>query len=156
MTTREKWRLSRIEGFAKQRIPQATLPTVDRSRRTVRRNCSRRVTTWLSCGRLGQERALVATLADAGHDPMEIAAAALRIVRTNGNQRPILPLTEVREQRGRRDGRDACPDERDGRALPAPYERDASHTERPRPPGRCASRARSVHPASLRRAWSVS
>jgi len=82
------------------------LPTVAEIEAHREAQLLERVTTWLNRGRLGQERALLTNLVEAGHDPMEIAAAALRLVRVDKGQRPILPLTEVQEQRYRRDVRD--------------------------------------------------
>jgi len=69
-----------------------------------------RVSSGLLGGRLGQERALVETLVDAGHDPVEIAAAALRLVRGDEAQRPILPVNEVQDRRPQhKNGRQASP-----------------------------------------------
>jgi len=112
---KEKWRLGRIEGFAKQRIPHATLPTVAEIEAHREAQLLERVTTWLNRGRLGQERALLTNLVEAGHDPMEIAAAALRLVRVDKGQRPILPLTEVQDQRYRRDVREMRSNDRNDR-----------------------------------------
>jgi ATP-dependent RNA helicase DeaD len=109
---REKWRLGRIEGFVKQRIPGAMLPTVEAIETHRQWQLVNRVSESLEHGRLGQERALVATLAGAGHDPLEIAAAVLRLLRAEEVQRPILPISEVVERRPQRDARPV----RDGRA----------------------------------------
>jgi ATP-dependent RNA helicase DeaD len=102
---REKWRLGRIEGFVKTRIPGAMLPTVEAIETHRQWHLVNRVSESLQHGRLGQERALVATLAEAGHDPLEIAAAVLRLLRGDEVQRPILPVTEVVERRPQRDVR---------------------------------------------------
>ena len=106
---REKWRLGRIEGFVKQRIPGALLPTVEAIETHRQWQLVNRVSESLEHGRLGQERALVATLAGAGHDPLEIAAAVLRLLRAEEVQRPILPISEVVEHRERRDARPGRP-----------------------------------------------
>ena len=106
---REKWRLGRIEGFVKQRIPGALLPTVEAIETHRQWHLVNRVSESLEHGRLGQERALVATLAGAGHDPLEIAAAVLRLLRAEEVQRPILPISEVVEHRERRDARPGRP-----------------------------------------------
>ena len=94
----ERWRLGRIEGFTKQRVASAKLPTVEEIEVHREQQLLEQVTTWLDQGHAGSERRLLATLVDAGHDPLEIAAAALRHVRAVKGQRPILPVTEVQER----------------------------------------------------------
>jgi ATP-dependent RNA helicase DeaD len=89
VTPNERWRVGRIEGFIKTAIRRATIPT-DRgdSRRAARPNCSN---AWApGCCRGGWDRnaRLVNTLVDAGHDPIEIAAAALRLVRGDEDAAP--------------------------------------------------------------------
>ncbi|MBK7204100.1 MAG: DEAD/DEAH box helicase [Anaerolineae bacterium] len=101
VTPAERWRLGRIEGFTKQRISAATLPTVEQIEQHREEQLLEQVTVWLKRGRTGGERRLAATLVDAGYDPLEIAAAALRHVRTVEGQRSILPITEVQERRPR-------------------------------------------------------
>ena len=101
VTPAERWRLGRIEGFTKQRISSGTLPTVAEIERHREEQLLEQVTVWLKRGRTGSERRLAATLVEAGYDPLEIAAAALRHVRSVEGQRTILPITEVQERRPR-------------------------------------------------------
>lgn len=105
VTPNERWRIGRIEGFIKTAIRRATLPTVEEIHARREAALLERVGAGLLQGRLGQERALVSTLVEAGHDPIEIAAAALRLVRGDEIQRPILPVTEVQERRAPREMR---------------------------------------------------
>ena len=114
VTPNERWRLGRIEGFIKTSIARATLPTVDEIHARREAELLERVNSGLLRGRLGQERALVETLVDAGHDPVEIAAAALRLVRGDEAQRPILPVNEVQDRR---------PQHKNGRQAGAAFER---------------------------------
>lgn len=102
VTPNERWRVARIEGFIKTAIRRAAIPTAEEIQ--VRREAEllEHVSVALQQGELGQERALVETLAAAGHDLREIAAAALRLVRGNEAQRPILPVSEVQERRPQR------------------------------------------------------
>ncbi|HRA68380.1 MAG TPA: DEAD/DEAH box helicase, partial [Caldilinea sp.] len=109
VTPNERWRVGRIEGFIKTSVPRATIPTVEAIEARREAELIERVSAGLTKGRLGQERALVNTLLEAGHDPVEIAAAALRLVRGDEAQRPILPVTEVQERRPQRDQRHATP-----------------------------------------------
>ncbi|MBE2237390.1 MAG: DEAD/DEAH box helicase [Caldilineaceae bacterium] len=105
VTPNERWRMGRIEGFIKTSIVRASIPTVEAIEARRETELIERVSAGLTRGRLGQERALVNTLLEAGHDPIEIAAAALRLVRGDEAQRPILPVTEVQERRPQRDRR---------------------------------------------------
>ncbi len=114
VTPNERWRLGRIEGFIKTSIARATLPTVDEIHARREAELLERVSSGLLGGRLGQERALVETLVEAGHDPVEVAAAALRLVRGDEAQRPILPVNEVQDRR---------PQHKNGRQAGAAFER---------------------------------
>ena len=125
VTPAERWRLGRIEGFTKQRIASGVLPTVEQIEQRREEQLLEQVTVWLKRGRTGGERRLAATLVDAGYDPLEIAAAALRHVRTVEGQRAILPLTEVQERRPRTKLREV-------ETRPVRDFRPADHNSRPR------------------------
>jgi ATP-dependent RNA helicase DeaD len=63
---------------------------------------------WLGRGRYKRELEMVNELIAAGHDPLNVAAAALKIARGDEKQRPIAEITEVKderrkEERGRRE-----------------------------------------------------
>jgi ATP-dependent RNA helicase DeaD len=109
VTPNERWRIARIEGFIKTSIRRASVPTVEEIHARREGDLLERVSSGLLQGRLGQERAMVSTLMEAGHDPMEIAAAALRLVRGDENQRQILPVNEVQERRPERNQRHNAP-----------------------------------------------
>lgn len=99
VTPRERWRIARIEGFIKTSIRRMALPTVEEIQARRQALLLEDVSVILRKGGLGEERALVGALIEAGHDPVEIAAAALRLVRGDDEQRPILPVNEVQERR---------------------------------------------------------
>ncbi len=91
----EKRRLGQIEAFTRQKLERATLPT-DQDILTHREDCLvNQVTMWLQRGRCHRERELVEKLLQEGHDPLEIAAAALKLARAEEKQRPIIPLSSV-------------------------------------------------------------
>jgi ATP-dependent RNA helicase DeaD len=116
---REKRLLKDIEFFIKQKLSKATLPTEEDILRKRQNQLLEQVKIWLGRGRLSKERELVARLVEDGHDPMEIAAAALKIARHDEKQRPIAPVQEVTEFSSRKtDG----PRRRDDRS---------EHRERP-------------------------
>jgi ATP-dependent RNA helicase DeaD len=91
----EKGRLHKIEAFARQKITLWVLPTeedIQNHRDTLLLN---QVNIWLQRARYRRERELVGKLVEAGHDPLEIAAAALKLARAEEKQRPIAPLSEI-------------------------------------------------------------
>lgn len=95
----ELWRLHKIEAYARQRIPRAVLPTVAEIERHRAGQLRTQVMGWLERGQHVQEHELVAGLVAEGHDPLEIAAAALSVIRASEGQRPILSVREIQEMR---------------------------------------------------------
>ena len=87
-----------------------------------------KIETWLKRGRAKEERALVETLVASGVDPIDMAAAALKVARAEEKQRPIpeispLPEKALRPERRPR-GERAERSERGGR--------DEANTRKPR------------------------
>ena len=97
----EQWRLRRIEAFMKQRVNRATLPSETDILNQREKQLLDQVGVWLGRGRYRRERELVEQLVEQGHDPLEIAAAALKLARADEKQRPIEPVSEVRERQPR-------------------------------------------------------
>jgi ATP-dependent RNA helicase DeaD len=117
VTPREKRNLKEIEIFIKQKLNKATLPTEEDILLHRQTQLLDQVKVWLGRGRYSKERELVARLVEEGHDPLEIAAAALKIARLDEKQRPIAPMQEVAEFPSRKtDGnryREARPERRE-------------------------------------------
>jgi len=101
LTPRERWFLRRIEVFTKQKMTPATLPGEADIQRQRDLRLVERMMVWLRRGRCQRERDVVANLTEQGHDVVEIAAAALKLVRSEEKQRPIAPVSELREDRPR-------------------------------------------------------
>jgi len=101
LTPGERRLLRRIEAFTKQKLTLATLPVEADIQRRRDHRLVERMMVWLRRGRCQRERDLVANLTEQGHDVIEIAAAALKLVRAEERQRPIAPVTELREDRPR-------------------------------------------------------
>jgi ATP-dependent RNA helicase DeaD len=95
LTPREQRRWRKIEAYTQQKISQAVLPTVEDIQRQREAQLLEQMTVWLRRGRCQRERELVAALVEAGHDPLEIAAVALKLSRAEEKQRPIAPVGEV-------------------------------------------------------------
>jgi ATP-dependent RNA helicase DeaD len=98
---REQWRLRRIEAFAKQKVTRLTLPTDEEILAHREGQLLKQMDIWLKRARYRRERELVDSLVEAGHDPLEIAAAAIKIARAEEKQRPIDPVSQVQEGRSR-------------------------------------------------------
>jgi ATP-dependent RNA helicase DeaD len=101
LTPREQWRLRRIEKYARQKIAQATLPTVADIQAKREAELLEKAMVWLRRGRCSRERELVTQLVEEGHDVMDIAAAALKLARAEEKQRPIPPIGEPVKNRPR-------------------------------------------------------
>ncbi|MBN2549732.1 MAG: DEAD/DEAH box helicase [Anaerolineales bacterium] len=106
VTPAEQWRLRRLEGFTKQTIARASLPSEEDILKQREGQLLKQMETWLGRARYQRERELVMRLVEAGHDPLEIASAALKIARAEEKQRPIAPISEVQTARQRRDRRE--------------------------------------------------
>ncbi len=117
LTPKERWGLRRIESYSKQKIKQFTLPTVEQIKQHREAQLVEQMLVWLRRGRCRREQEMVAELMEADHDPMMIAAVALKLARAEEKQRPIAPVREVQEwsssknRRGDRQG-----NRRNGRA----------------------------------------
>jgi ATP-dependent RNA helicase DeaD len=96
VTPAERWRLGRIEKFTKHRITKAELPTETEIMQHREIQLLEQVHVWLRRGRCAREQEIVAELAAAGHDPLMIAAVALKLARAEEKQRPIEPISEVK------------------------------------------------------------
>jgi ATP-dependent RNA helicase DeaD len=126
MTPAEKRLLRQIEAFTRQKLARSPLPTEEDIRTHREQKLVGLVALWLKRGRCLQERAIVEKLAAEGHDPLQIAAAALKIARADEKQRPIAPVSEVVETRYESRPRRAQP------AYSEPHRNDA-RGDSPRP-----------------------
>lgn len=102
----EQWRMRKIETFTKQPVVRTVLPTIEEIQARREGELLEKMTMWLRRGRYTRERELVAALVEAGHDPLEIAAAALKVGRAEEKQRPIPQVGEVKEVRETRNRRE--------------------------------------------------
>jgi ATP-dependent RNA helicase DeaD len=124
--SRERGRLSQIEGYVKQKISEYTLPTRDEILQKRDERFAEKLTNEMSDGKLKRETALVAKMVEFGFDPIEIAAAAIKMARSGETPVPSMDLTEpapiTRSQTGRGDRRDGYAS-RDNRASRGNAER---------------------------------
>jgi ATP-dependent RNA helicase DeaD len=97
LTPAERWRLSRIETFTKQKMEKCDLPSVEDIQQRRDAQLLEQVEVWLRRGRCNREREIVAALVENGHDPLQIAAISLKLARGEDKKRPIVPVGEVLE-----------------------------------------------------------
>ncbi|MFC2068924.1 DEAD/DEAH box helicase [Chloroflexota bacterium] len=98
LTTKEQWRLRRIEGFTKQEVTQIQIPTAEGIEEHREAQLLKQMMAWLQRGRCQKELQMVTRLVEMGHDQLQVAAIALKIARGEEKQRPIAPVSEVRER----------------------------------------------------------
>ncbi len=91
----EQRRLRRIEGYTRQKMTPAALPTVEQIQAHREGQLLQQMLVWLQRGRCRREREMAAELSAAGYDPLEVAAAALKLARAEEKQRPIPPVQEA-------------------------------------------------------------
>ena len=92
----EERRLQQIERLARHRIDQAVLPSVADIQNHREKQLLQKVTVWLQRDRAQRERQMAAELVEAGYDPLDIAAAALKVARSQEKQRPIPEISELK------------------------------------------------------------
>ena len=147
LSPKEKRKMREVEALTKQIIAKAELPTpadiVSHRETLVVENLK----IWLGRGRFKRELEMVQELLDAGHELVNIAAAAIKIARADEKQRPIAEVSDVKDVRkperdfGRGGGRRESfgrreTSERSGRSAPRASEGgsskrrgDSSHEE---------------------------
>ena len=101
LSPREKRRLREVEALTKQPIQKMELPTVAEIHRFRESEVVEKIKIWLGRGRFKREQEMVQELIDAGHDPLNVAAAAVKIARADEKQRPIAEIGEVKDDRKR-------------------------------------------------------
>ncbi|HEU0296736.1 MAG TPA: DEAD/DEAH box helicase [Anaerolineales bacterium] len=99
LSPKEKRRLREVEALTKQPITKMEIPTPADIVRHRENQVIEDMKIWLGRGRYKRELEMVNELIAAGHEPLNIAAAALKIARADEKQRPIAEITEVKDER---------------------------------------------------------
>jgi len=97
ITPRERRQLKQIESFTRRGIEKIEIPSEEDILNVRKEKLVTQIGIWLQRGRYKREREIVEALLQNGHDPVEIAAAALKVARADEKQRPIAPITPVEE-----------------------------------------------------------
>jgi ATP-dependent RNA helicase DeaD len=134
LAPREKRRLREVEALTKQPVRKMELPTVSDIHRHRESEVVEKIKVWLGRGRFKRELEMVQELVTAGHDPLNVAAAALKLARADEKQRPIDEIGEVKDERAKkefgREGRREPAGRRNGSERGARSRRgDGSHEE---------------------------
>jgi len=95
VTPGDKRYLNRIEQYIKQQVTKAELPTekVILERRELK--LMEKMEVWLERDRSKREQEIAEYLVASGYDPIKVAAAAIKMARSNEKQRPIEQIKEV-------------------------------------------------------------
>jgi ATP-dependent RNA helicase DeaD len=98
VTPGERGRLRRIEQFARQKLTLAELPSEQDIFAYRDAQLLQQMEVWLQRDRCRKEKELVTQLVAAGYDPLDIAAAAVKIARAEEKQRPIAAIRPVEDR----------------------------------------------------------
>ncbi len=96
LSPKEKRRLREVEALTKQQVTKMELPTVADIHRHREGKVVENLKIWLGRGRYKRELEMVQEFIETGHDPLNIAAAAIKIARADEKQRPIAEIGEVK------------------------------------------------------------
>ncbi|MBN2556239.1 MAG: DEAD/DEAH box helicase [Anaerolineales bacterium] len=99
LSPNEYSRLRKIEHIAGTKIAQVEIPTPDAILERREEQLLERMRVWLRRSRFQRESEIIQTLVDEGHNPLDLAAAALKMARSEEKQRPI---GNVRKMHGRK------------------------------------------------------
>jgi len=124
VTPRELWRLRKIENYIRQQIPQAELPTIEDIKAHRDQQLIERMLVWLKRNRSLKEKEIATSLVEAGYDPLDVAAAALKLARVEEKRQPLEPVSVVKVERAikRREGRRSTRREKSGRPSNTSHE----------------------------------
>ena len=117
ITPPEKFRLGRIEKFTRHAIKKASLPTEAEILHHREEVLVQQIQKWLKRDRCRREQEIVEEMVLDGHDPVKVAAVALRLARAEEKQRPIARISELRARSSgkRKGGRDRRRSEKKGK-----------------------------------------
>lgn len=98
LTPKDRWQLRRIEEYTRFKLKTAELPTIQQIENHRQALLMEQLEVWIKRGRCRREREVVDMLVLTGHQPEDIAAAALKLARGDEKKRPIDPITPIKEE----------------------------------------------------------
>jgi len=123
LTPYEQSRLREIERFTRRKMTQGQIPTAEDVEKHREMQLLDKLTKGLAHGHAKRERALVDRLAAEGHDPLELAAVAIKLMRGEEKQAAVPEIVPV-DQRNSRSGREP---RRGGRKIDGRSQDRTSH-----------------------------
>ena len=109
LTPKDRWQLRRIEDYTRFKLERAELPTIQQIENHRQALLMEQLEVWIRRGRCRREREMVELLVQTGNDPLDVAAAAMKLARNDEKKRPIDPITPIKEslfrQRDRKNDR---------------------------------------------------
>ncbi len=100
-TPKEQYRLQRIERYTKQKLNKGTIPTAEEIKDHRDAKLLADFEVWLNRGRCKHEREIIERYVEEGHDPVQLAAVALKVMRSGEKQRPIEDIGPLKSAKGR-------------------------------------------------------
>ncbi|MEN6481329.1 MAG: DEAD/DEAH box helicase [Anaerolineaceae bacterium] len=135
VTPRQQSQLRRIEAYTRKTITLGKLPTAEDILTYRDERLLENMMVWLKRGRCLKEKDAVTKLAEEGYDPLDIAAAALKLAQANEKRNPVGAVEEVQpEMRSR-----------DRYRSDEPHSRGRSRSDEPRRSSGSRSQGRSSH-----------
>jgi ATP-dependent RNA helicase DeaD len=98
VTPQEQFRIRKLESYTRQPITEAKIPTREMILEKREQDLLQNMIIWLKRDRCKREQEMVADLVEQGHDPIMVAAVALKLARAEEKQRPIEDVSEVRRR----------------------------------------------------------
>jgi ATP-dependent RNA helicase DeaD len=95
LTPKDKRYLSRIESYSKHKITLAKLPTEKDLHERRDLNLLEKMEVWLERDRCKREQEIAEYLVASGHDPIKVAAAAIKMARGKEKKYSIKNISEV-------------------------------------------------------------
>jgi len=95
LTPKDKRYLSRIEGYSKTKLTQAQLPTEKDLHERRDLKLLEKMEVWLERDRCKREQEIAEYLVASGHDPIKVAAAAIKMARGEEKKKSIDKISEV-------------------------------------------------------------
>jgi ATP-dependent RNA helicase DeaD len=98
LTPKDRWQLRRIEDYTRFKLERAELPTIQQIEHHRQALLMEQLEVWIRRGRCRREREMVDLLVQTGNDPLDVAAAAMKLARNDEKKRPIDPITPIKEE----------------------------------------------------------
>ena len=101
VTPSEQYRIRKLESYTKQEITKSAVPTKEEILAKREADLLENLMVWLRRDRCKREQEIVGELIEAGHDPVMVAAVALKMARAEEKQRPIEEVGKVRSRKAK-------------------------------------------------------